>query len=82
MSGDTALLEIDLLNLCTMCRITDCWAEKYGYASTEEFIRDSQKKFSLVETGIVDQPNCRLLLLNVRVSRFTEFRLILSWGPS
>lgn len=24
----------------------------------------AQKKFSLVETGIVDQPSCRLLLLN------------------
>ncbi|KAJ6155488.1 Heptaketide hydrolyase ayg1 [Penicillium chermesinum] len=44
--------------------ITDSWAEKYGYETTEEFIRDSQKKFSLVETGVVDQPNCRLLLLN------------------
>ncbi|KAJ5573744.1 uncharacterized protein N7459_008171 [Penicillium hispanicum] len=44
--------------------ITDCWAEKYGYDSTEEFIQNSQKKFSLVETGVVDQPNCRLLLLN------------------
>ncbi|KAJ5281737.1 hypothetical protein N7478_007109 [Penicillium angulare] len=44
--------------------ITDSWAEKYGYATTEDFIQNSQKKFSLVETGIMDQPNCRLLLLN------------------
>ncbi|KAJ5647212.1 hypothetical protein N7490_003584 [Penicillium lividum] len=44
--------------------ITDCWAEKYGYSSTEDFIQNAQKKFSLVETGVVDQPNCRLLLLN------------------
>lgn len=48
--------------------ITDCWAEKYGYDSTEDFIQNSQKKFSLVETGVVDQPNCRLLLLNVCAS--------------
>lgn len=46
-------------------RITDCWAEKYGYETTEDFIQNSQKKFSLVETGVLDQPNCRLLLLNV-----------------
>ncbi|KAJ5176868.1 Heptaketide hydrolyase ayg1 [Penicillium canariense] len=44
--------------------ITDCWAEKYGYASTKEFEENAQKKFSLIETGVMDQPNCRLLLLN------------------
>ncbi|KAJ5908538.1 Heptaketide hydrolyase ayg1 [Penicillium taxi] len=44
--------------------ITASWAEKYGYANKEDFIENAQKKFSLVETGIVDQPNCRLLLLN------------------
>ncbi|KAJ5381395.1 Heptaketide hydrolyase ayg1 [Penicillium cataractarum] len=44
--------------------ITDCWAEKYGYSSTKEFEENAQKKFSLVETGVMDQPNCRLLLLN------------------
>lgn len=47
--------------------ITDSWAEKYGYESTEDFVQNAQKKFSLVETGVVDQPNCRLLLLNVRL---------------
>lgn len=47
--------------------ITDSWAEKYGYDSTEDFVQNAQKKFSLVETGVVDQPNCRLLLLNVSV---------------
>lgn len=44
--------------------ITDSWAEKYGYDNTEDFVQNAQKKFSLVETGVVDQPNCRLLLLN------------------
>lgn len=47
--------------------ITDSWAEKYGYETTEDFVQNAQKKFSLVETGVVDQPNCRLLLLNVRL---------------
>lgn len=40
-------------------------AEKYGYDNVEDFIQNAQKKFSLIETGIVKQDNCRLLLLNV-----------------
>lgn len=40
-------------------------AEKYGYDNEEEFVKNAQKKFSLVETGILDQDNCRLLMLNV-----------------
>lgn len=50
-----------------MCvdRITDSWAEKYGYSSAKEFEENAQKKFSLIETGVMDQPNTRLLLLNV-----------------
>jgi hypothetical protein len=52
-----------------MCdRITDSWAEKYGYSSAKEFEENAQKKFSLIETGVMDQPNTRLLLLNVSVS--------------
>jgi hypothetical protein len=47
------------------CRITASWAEKYGYDSAEDFVKNAQKKFSLVETGVMDQPNCRLLMLNV-----------------
>jgi hypothetical protein len=42
-------------------------AEKYGYDNEQEFVKDAQKKFSLVETGVLDQDNCRLLLLNVRI---------------
>jgi hypothetical protein len=49
--------------------ITDCWAEKYGYSTTKEFEENAQKKFSLIETGVMDQPNCRLLLLNVCFSQ-------------
>ncbi|KAJ5958191.1 uncharacterized protein N7479_005341 [Penicillium vulpinum] len=44
--------------------LTSAMAEKYGYADVEDFVKNSQKKFSLVETGILDQDNCRLLLLN------------------
>lgn len=40
-------------------------AEKYGYDNEEEFVKNAQKKFSLVETGVLDQDNCRLLMLNV-----------------
>ncbi|OGE56803.1 hypothetical protein PENARI_c002G00640 [Penicillium arizonense] len=44
--------------------LTPCMAEKYGYDSDAEFKKNAQKKFSLIETGIMDQDNCRLLLLN------------------
>ncbi|EAW14606.1 heptaketide hydrolyase ayg1 [Aspergillus clavatus NRRL 1] len=44
--------------------LTKAWATKHGYASEAEFVAGAQKKFSLVETGVVDQPSCRLLLLN------------------
>jgi hypothetical protein len=44
--------------------LTAAWATKHGYKTVEEFVAGAQKKFSLVETGIVDQPSCRLLLLN------------------
>lgn len=40
-------------------------AEKYGYENEQEFVKNAQKKFSLVETGVLDQDNCRLLMLNV-----------------
>ncbi|KAL2810307.1 Alpha/Beta hydrolase protein [Aspergillus granulosus] len=44
--------------------ILAAWANKYGYHDPEEFLHQGQKKFSLIGTGIVDQPSCRLLLLN------------------
>ncbi|KAJ5562956.1 hypothetical protein N7535_002599 [Penicillium sp. DV-2018c] len=44
--------------------LTPALAEKYGYDNLEDFVQNSKKKFSLVETGIIDQDNCRLLLLN------------------
>ncbi|KAL4892276.1 Alpha/Beta hydrolase protein [Aspergillus ambiguus] len=45
-------------------RLSKAWAIKHGYANVAEFVMKAQSKFSLLETGIVDQPNCRLLLLN------------------
>ncbi|KUI72657.1 2,6-dihydropseudooxynicotine hydrolase [Cytospora mali] len=38
--------------------------EKFGYATVDEFLDNAQQDFSLVETGIVNQPSCRLLLVN------------------
>jgi hypothetical protein len=40
-------------------------AEKFGFRSVEDFKKDGQKKFSLLDNGIVERPSCRLLLLNV-----------------
>lgn len=40
-------------------------SQKFGFSSVEEFMEHSQKKFSLVETGIVHKPSARLLLVNV-----------------
>ncbi|KAI9814565.1 MAG: hypothetical protein M1827_003120 [Pycnora praestabilis] len=39
-------------------------AQKFGYSSVQEFKELSQKKFSLVDTGIVKVPSTRLLLIN------------------
>lgn len=46
-------------------------AQKYGYEDVEEFKEKAQKKFSLVETGVINQPSTRLLLINVRLPFFT-----------
>lgn len=38
--------------------------EKLGYETEEAMLDNAQKDFSLVETGIVEKPSCRLLLIN------------------
>jgi hypothetical protein len=38
---------------------------KYGYESAEEYKKDAIHKFSLLNTGILDKPSSRLLLVNV-----------------
>ncbi|KAB8229403.1 heptaketide hydrolyase ayg1 [Aspergillus alliaceus] len=40
------------------------WAKKYGYDDVQLFRQEAREKFSLLETGILDRPSCRLLLLN------------------
>lgn len=37
---------------------------KFGYSMTEDFLKESQKTFSLVSTDIVQKPSSRLLLVN------------------
>ncbi|KAI0390466.1 alpha/beta-hydrolase [Xylariaceae sp. FL0594] len=39
-------------------------AKKYGYNKTDDFVIEAQKKFSLVETEIVNRKSTRLLLVN------------------
>ena len=40
-------------------------AMKHGYSSADEYKEGAQKKFSLLETGIIQKPSTRLLLINV-----------------
>jgi hypothetical protein len=42
-------------------------AMKHGYESVEEYKEGVQAKFSLLETGIIQQPSTRLLLINVGI---------------
>lgn len=40
-------------------------AMKHGYETVAEYKTGVQKKFSLLDTGIIQQPSTRLLLINV-----------------
>ena len=42
-------------------------SKKFGYDGIEEFKEKAQKKFSLVDTGVVERGSTRLLLINVRL---------------
>ncbi|MCJ1232022.1 hypothetical protein MMC12_008703, partial [Toensbergia leucococca] len=44
--------------------LTPALAQKFGYDTVEDFMKESQKNFSLVDSGIVLQPSARLLLIN------------------
>ena len=44
--------------------LSHAYVLKYGYKDWEELKQNAQKDFSLVESGIVDGPSCRLLLVN------------------
>ncbi|KAG7291508.1 hypothetical protein NEMBOFW57_001527 [Staphylotrichum longicolle] len=45
-------------------QLTPAMAMKHGFASVEEYKANVQKKFSLLETGIIHRPSTRLLLIN------------------
>ncbi|KAK3337528.1 Alpha/Beta hydrolase protein [Cercophora scortea] len=45
-------------------RLTPAMAMKHGFESVEEYKEKVQKKFSLLETGIIQKPSTRLLLIN------------------
>ena len=52
--------------------ISSLWpaiATKHGYKSAEEYMDGAQKKFSLLDTGIMDTPSTRLLMINVRYQK-------------
>lgn len=44
--------------------LTPAMAMKHGYKTVEEYKEGAQKKFSLLESGILDKPSARLLLVN------------------
>jgi hypothetical protein len=46
-------------------RIWPAMATKHGFSSKDEFMQGAQKKFSLLENGILELPSTRLLLVNV-----------------
>ncbi|KAL2135012.1 hypothetical protein VTI74DRAFT_10049 [Chaetomium olivicolor] len=45
-------------------QLTPAMAMKHGFNSVEEYKAKVQKKFSLLETGIIQKPSTRLLLIN------------------
>ena len=55
------------IELMTSYRLNRAMSMKFGFESEEEFKEKAKEKFSLVETGIVEQESSRLLLINVRV---------------
>lgn len=44
--------------------LAEALMHKFGYKDVETYAKDAQKRFSLLETGIIDKPSCRLLLIN------------------
>jgi dienelactone hydrolase len=50
-------------------QLTPAFAMKHGYGSSvQDFKEGVQKKFSLLETGVIQKPSCRLLLINVSLA--------------
>jgi len=46
-------------------RLSPAMAWKHGYMNAEDYKSNVQKKFSLLESGLLDRPSSRLLLINV-----------------
>lgn len=44
--------------------LSEAYVAKYGYKDWDELLENAQKDFSLVESGLVNGPCCRLLLVN------------------
>ncbi|KAK5330091.1 hypothetical protein LTR93_001680 [Exophiala xenobiotica] len=44
--------------------LSEAYVSKYGYKDWEELLEKAQRDYSLVESGIVNGPCCRLLLVN------------------
>jgi len=44
--------------------LSEAYVAKYGYKDWEELREKAQKDYSLVESGLLDGPSCRLLLVN------------------
>lgn len=53
-------------------QLTPAMAMKHGFESAEAYKEGVQKKFSLLETGIIEKPSTRLLLVNVSTERLVE----------
>jgi hypothetical protein len=53
------------LQVLIRVRLLPPMAKKHGFDSVEDYKANAQKKFSLLETGIIQKPSTRLLLINV-----------------
>jgi hypothetical protein len=53
------------MRLLINVRIWPAMALKHGFDTAEDYKRDALRKFSLLETGILQKPSTRLLLVNV-----------------
>jgi len=60
-----SLISTEDFALLILTSLVDALAYKFGYETVEEYARDSQKTFSLLEVGLLDKPSAPLLLVNV-----------------
>jgi hypothetical protein len=58
---------LETFRVLTDCvyRLNPAMAMKHGFSSVAEYKANAQKKFSLLETGIIQRPSTRLLLIIV-----------------